>query len=41
MNTVKRFFVSENGTTKIEYLVMVGCITILAVCIFQVASYFW
>lgn len=38
LNNVKRLFISEKGTTKIEYLVMVGCIIILCVTVFWVVG---
>ena len=38
LNSVKRLFISEKGTTRIEYVVMVACIIILCVTVFWVVG---
>jgi hypothetical protein len=36
LHGIRRLLISEDGTTKIEYLVMVVCIIILCLSVFQV-----
>jgi Flp pilus assembly pilin Flp len=40
-HSVKRLFVSEDGATNVEYVVMVSCIIVLCLSVFRVATTIW
>ena len=40
LHSGKRLLISDEGTTKVEYLVMVVCIIILCLSVFRVVNVF-